>query len=1613
MSRYPAFLARFLTVLLLWTFVSLPHNVYATQVDDARGQELADKVASIATVGIYNLDTDQLAAVLENFLFDHPEIIGLKIFESIENERLLSFYREENGDITYGKDIPEGIASLEPFKATTIFEGEEIGTISLYYRPPNPFNLTTSELQWLVQNPVVRVGVDEVYPPFEFVDENGHYQGMAKEYLDVLAPLLGVKFERVKGLPWAEVVEQLKAGNLDIAPVMTNTPERRKFALLTHDYLDFPIAIITRNSTQNITSLKDMEGKTVAIPRGYSDLEEIPAKQSGVNIKIVETPVDALREVASGNADAAHGNIAVLSFLIQKHSLINLKVAGISELKSGSHAMAVRKDWPIFHAILSKALGQLDQSVHQRIRTKWLMVQMDLNEFSMSKKITLSAEERMWINANPEISVGIEEWYPFVRAENTGEAGGIAGDFMNLVMAKTGLKMNIVPDEWATLLSDFEKGKIDLLPATYYTDERATYGRYSNPYFSAKEFLYVLENNTDIRSFEDLRGKKLAIPEDFGTIPKVREKFPDIEIVETKNQLASIYAVLNGEVDATFESQIVMEDLIRKELISGVKAVGQTAFKASPLYFFSHKDKPLLQAILTKALDSITEAERSVILNKWIVASSVQQTVDLPQMEQLKQDSFILKYIGIFFVILVGLLVGLWFYRGRPTQLLISDRLFLVSFVFVGLIVSIGTLVTMLLDRGDEQAELENRKYEILQLAQELKQSSDDLTRVARAYAQDGEARYEQYFRTILQIRDGEIPHPKNYHRSYWDHLLANKIEFKTDGDTYSVEKRMNNLGLSAAEIALLQKAKEDSDALVHIEDTAFNALKGIFRDEYGNFTRSGPPDDKLARRLLYGPQYYKAKSQIMESIDRFFTLLELRMANELNSIRIQTQAILVSITVLTFITIIFSIYAFVVLRQRVVQPLRLFESGAKTIAGGDYSQSIQISTEDEFGALAVVFNKMSEAIEENTRELNFQKFAMDRHAIVCATDHKGCITYVNDRFLKVTGFTRDELLGLNMNELHSHSEHGEAYFKDLWATISDGNVWHGEFCNQAKNGSPVWLAATIVPFVDDEGKPERYISISTDITFRKESEALIQDREKRLQSIINNAVDGIIIIDRFGIIQSFSPAAERIFGYKEVEVIERNIKMLMPDETAIQHDGFLSDFLNGKTRNVVGNNREVEGMRKDGSTFPMDLAVGVSTINEETIFTGIVRDITIRKEVEAAIERSEERTRLILASIGEGVFGVDLEGRITFVNPQVETMLGYTQRELLGKKAHSLFHYKRADGSHYPVEDCWMYKSFTQGYKFRIDNEVLWRKDGTPLQIEYYSTPIMKDEEILGAVISFSDITIRKEAETKLQDAYDIISSSITYASQIQQSALPDHTVLQPLLQDYFLWWEPRDVVGGDLYWVGPWGDGCLIILGDCTGHGVPGAFMTLISIAALERAMHEIPGGEVGRLISRTHQYIQTMLGQHYEGGATDDGIELGACYFVPFENQMTFAGARFDLMMTNEDGFEIIKGTKAGMGYRKIDYMQQYEEKVIDITPERQFYMASDGASDQVGGPRNRMYGRKKLLRYLFAHRHLNMADQKKLLTEEILRHQGDHKRRDDISVIGFRFMDEDET
>jgi two-component system CheB/CheR fusion protein len=277
---------------------------------------------------------------------------------------------------------------------------------------------------------------------------------------------------------------------------------------------------------------------------------------------------------------------------------------------------------------------------------------------------------------------------------------------------------------------------------------------------------------------------------------------------------------------------------------------------------------------------------------------------------------------------------------------------------------------------------------------------------------------------------------------------------------------------------------------------------------------------------------------------------------------------------------------------------------------------------------------------------------------------------------------------------------------------------------------------------------PEGVVVTLTDISALEQARA----RVAQLSAIVESSEDAIIGTAVDGTVTSWNDGARRLFGYTSEEMVGRHLGLLLPHGQQEAFDALLAKAGRGGPRGV----RETKGVRKDGTAI--DLAVTFSPVyNASGSVVGvsaIARDVTPLVVARDEIAAREEQIRLLLDSTAEAIYGVDLNGECTFCNPACARLLGYdSPAALIGRNMHAVAHHTRADGSPYPPEQSAIHEAMRNRGQAHEDTEVLWRADGTSFPAEYWSHPILRDGEVIGAVVTFLDITERRRADQEIQE--------------------------------------------------------------------------------------------------------------------------------------------------------------------------------------------------------------------------------------------------------------------
>ena len=266
------------------------------------------------------------------------------------------------------------------------------------------------------------------------------------------------------------------------------------------------------------------------------------------------------------------------------------------------------------------------------------------------------------------------------------------------------------------------------------------------------------------------------------------------------------------------------------------------------------------------------------------------------------------------------------------------------------------------------------------------------------------------------------------------------------------------------------------------------------------------------------------------------------------------------------------------------------------------------------------------------------------------------------------------------------------------------------------------------------------------------------------------------------------------------------------------------------------------------------------------------------------------------------------------------------------------------------------------------------------------------------------------QERTEALADINRRIMDSINYAQLIQSSILPKPEVLDGGLAQHFVLWRPRDVVSGDFYYYREVEDGFLIGVADCTGHGVPGAFMTMTASAVMNNVVDSMGAADPAALLALVDRKVRAALHQdgdaaRWEGGF-DNGLDLALCHVQPARRRLVFAGARLPLIVAGPDGLTEIRADRRSLGYRTSGPAPDFTNHSLELQPGQTFYVCTDGLTDQCGGERGRSFGKRRLHSMIEDCGALPLDRQKECIESSLSGFQGDRPQRDDITMVGFR-------
>jgi PAS domain S-box-containing protein len=365
-----------------------------------------------------------------------------------------------------------------------------------------------------------------------------------------------------------------------------------------------------------------------------------------------------------------------------------------------------------------------------------------------------------------------------------------------------------------------------------------------------------------------------------------------------------------------------------------------------------------------------------------------------------------------------------------------------------------------------------------------------------------------------------------------------------------------------------------------------------------------------------------------------------------------------VTIGLILALMIALALFVWGLIQRKVLLPIKALEDGTRRIAAGSQADIVVPSSRNELGALANSFNLMGQQIQANQRQqdelMNSLKLShaatqvalreseallrtINMHAIVSVADRAGRITDINEAFCKISGYSREELIGQNHRIVNSGAQSAE-FWVEMWQAIAAGNPWRGEICNRAKDGSEYWVDSIIAPFTGEDGKVEKYISIRTDITQRKINElglaSAVRETEALLRTINMHAI--VSVADRAGRITDINEAFCKISGYSREELIGQNHRIV---NSGAQSAEFWVEMWQAI---AAGNpwRGEICNRAKDGSEYWVDSIIAPFTDKNGKVekYISIRLDITRLKQATQLAEQASQAKGQFLANMSHEI---------------------------------------------------------------------------------------------------------------------------------------------------------------------------------------------------------------------------------------------------------------------------------------------------------------------------------------------------------------------------------------
>ena len=482
--------------------------------------------------------------------------------------------------------------------------------------------LTKEEQEWLASNPKILVGGSLDWTPFNFVDEQGQYSGIANDYLNLVSKYTGLKYQIITDT-WENNLQRIQQGKLDVLPAVYVTEERKTYLNLSSPYFE-ALDYFFIHQEVSANNFEDLNGKRLAMPKGYAHREIIETHFPDIVLVDADSFGDAIDMVLERKADVLFDTYGALIYTLEIEGISTIKpFKSTRHLGKNPIHFASSKAQPLLASIIQKGLDAISEAERRVIYNKWFQTSdtsapKNMNEQGSS--LSLTDEEKVWLKQHPVINVaGDYAWAPFEFRNEQGLHDGLGHDLLERISLLTGAKFHFTTDVWEKSLQEVKDKEKDLLVAAFKTEDREEYLLFTNPYVSALNYFFI-RSDINAETIEDLSGKTLAIIINSAREAEIGSLIPDINTLYVESPEQAIAYVSEGKADFLYDSHAVISYLLTQNNVTNLRA-----FKTIPnspvnnLHIAVRDDYEPLIGILNKALVHLENTDMQSIMDKWLI----------------------------------------------------------------------------------------------------------------------------------------------------------------------------------------------------------------------------------------------------------------------------------------------------------------------------------------------------------------------------------------------------------------------------------------------------------------------------------------------------------------------------------------------------------------------------------------------------------------------------------------------------------------------------------------------------------------------------------------------------------------------------------------------------------------------------------------------------------------------------------------------------------------------------------------------------------------------------------------------------------------------------------